>query len=92
MVAYRETVYDVDLTKIEYRDGVLYLHQNQRSVSSQSKRGPFPNHLTGNIEHKEAALVKSQSTAAMALLGPLTRRLLRGKKPFYPLCTEASCG
>ncbi|KAJ5185237.1 hypothetical protein N7491_006892 [Penicillium cf. griseofulvum] len=77
MLAYRETVYDVDLARIEYRDGVLYLHQNQRSVSSQSKRAPFPNHTTDNIEHKEAALVKSQSTAAMALLGPLTRKLLR---------------
>jgi hypothetical protein len=32
--------------------------------------------MTDNIEHKEAALVKSQSTAAMALLGPLTRSLL----------------
>ncbi|KAJ5384645.1 hypothetical protein N7517_002556 [Penicillium concentricum] len=78
MLTYRETVYDVDLTKIVYRDGVLYLHQNQRSVLSQSKRGPFPSHMTDNIEHKEAALVKSQSTAAMALLGPLTRKLLRG--------------
>ncbi|CAI7643443.1 unnamed protein product [Penicillium crustosum] len=78
MLAYRETVYDVDLTKIEYRDGALYLHQSQRSVSSQSKRGPFPNHLTDNIDHKEAALVKSQSTAATALLGPLTRKLLGG--------------
>ncbi|KAJ5960290.1 uncharacterized protein N7479_007440 [Penicillium vulpinum] len=78
ILTYRETIYDVDLTKIEYRDGVLYLHQNQRSVSSQSKRGPFPNHMTDNIKHKEAALVKSQSTAAIALLGPLTRKLLRG--------------
>ncbi|CAG8888172.1 unnamed protein product [Penicillium egyptiacum] len=78
MLAYREIVYDVDLTQIDYRDGVLYLHQNQRSASSQSKRGPFPNHMTDNIEHKEAALVKSQSTAAMALLGPFTRKLLRG--------------
>jgi hypothetical protein len=92
MLAYRETVYDVDLTKIEYRDGVLYLHQNQRSVSSQSKRGPFPYHITDNLEHKEAALVKSQSTAAIALLGPLTRKLLRGKKPFTPYVTEASYG
>ncbi|KGO71810.1 hypothetical protein PITC_028130 [Penicillium italicum] len=78
MLAYRETVYDMDLTKIEYLDGVLYLHQNQRPVSSQSKRRPFPSHMTDNIDHKEAALVKSQSTAAMALLGPLTRKLLRG--------------
>ncbi|KAJ5795448.1 uncharacterized protein N7518_003988 [Penicillium psychrosexuale] len=76
MLAYRETVYDVDLTKIEYRDGVLYLHQNQRPVSSLSKRGPFPNHITDIIDHKEAALLKSQSTAAMSLLGPLTRKLL----------------
>lgn len=82
MLAYRETVYDVDLTKIEYRDGVLYLHQNQRPVSSLSKRGPFPNHITDNIDHKEAALLKSQSTAAMSLLGPLTRKLLGGKNYF----------
>jgi hypothetical protein len=85
MLAYREIVYDVDLTKIEYRDGVLYLHQNQRPVLSRSKRGPFPNHMTDNIEHKEAALVKSQSTAAMALLGPLTRRLLRGEELYSPM-------
>ncbi|KAJ5163472.1 uncharacterized protein N7500_007574 [Penicillium coprophilum] len=78
MLTYRETVYDVDITRIEYRGGVLYLHQNQRTVASRSKRGPFPNYMTDNIEHKEAALVKSQSTAAMALLGPLTRKLLRG--------------
>ena len=84
MLAYRETVYDVDLTKIEYRDGVLYLHQNQRPASSLSKRGPFPNHITVNIEHKEAALLKSQSTAAMSLLGPLTRKLLRGKSISKP--------
>ncbi|CAI7598257.1 unnamed protein product [Penicillium glandicola] len=34
--------------------------------------------MTDNIQHKEAALVKSQSTAAISLLGPLTRKLLRG--------------
>lgn len=79
MLAYRETVYDIDLTKIELIDGVLYLHQKVVLNASQPKRGSFPDHLTNNVEHKEAALVNNQCTAAMALLGPLTRKLLKGK-------------
>lgn len=80
LLTYREVVYDIDLTKIELQDGVLCLHQNQRTITTQSKRGPFPAHLTANIEHKEAALANNQCTTAMALLGPLTRKLLKGKR------------
>ncbi|KAH8726094.1 hypothetical protein GQ44DRAFT_614593 [Phaeosphaeriaceae sp. PMI808] len=77
LLTYREVVYDVDLTRIEFQDGVLCLYQNQRSVTAQSKRGLFPAHLTTNIAHKEAALANNQCTTAMALLGRLTRKLLR---------------
>ncbi|RYP59344.1 hypothetical protein DL771_010909 [Monosporascus sp. 5C6A] len=77
LLTYREAVYDIDLTKIEFQDGVLYLYQNQRSVTARSRRGPFPSHLTTNIEHKEAALANNQCTTAMALLGRLTRKLLQ---------------
>lgn len=79
LLAYREVVYDVDLTKIDFHDGILRLHQNQRSVTAPAKRGPFPSHLTTNIEHKEAALAVNQCTTAMALLGRLTRKLLAGE-------------
>jgi hypothetical protein len=79
LLTYREVVYDVDLTKIESRDGVLYLHQNLRLDAAQSKRGPFPDHLTTNIEHKGAALANNQCTTAMALLGRLTWKLLKGE-------------
>jgi hypothetical protein len=72
-------VYDVDLTKIEFQDGFLCLYQNQRSITSRSKRGLFPVHLTTNIAHKEAALANNQCTTAMALLGHLTRKLLEGE-------------
>jgi hypothetical protein len=78
LLTYKEVVYDIDLTKIEFQDGVLCLHQNQRSITARSKRGLSPGHLTTNIEHREAALVNNQCTTAMALLGRLTRKLLKG--------------
>ena len=79
LLTYREVVYDVDLTKIEFQDGVLCLYQNQRPITARSKCGLFPDHLTTNIEHKEAALANNQCTTAMALLGRLTRKLLKGE-------------
>ena len=79
LLTYRELVYDVDLTKIQFQDGVLCLYQNQRSITTRSKRGLFPMHLTTNIDHKEAALANNQCTTAMALLGRLTRKLLQGE-------------
>lgn len=79
VLTYKEIVYDLDLTKIEFNDGALFLHHKPRSISSGPKRGPFPDQITENIEHKQAALLKNQSTTAMALLGPLTRKLLPGK-------------
>ncbi len=79
LLTYREVVYDLDLNRIELQDGVLCLHQNLRHINTRSKRGLFPDHLTTNIDHKEAALVNNQCTAAMALLGRLTRKLLEGE-------------
>jgi hypothetical protein len=78
LLTYRDILYDIDLTKIEEKDGMLYLHQKQRSVTAHVKRGPFPNHLTTNVQHKEAALTVNQCTTAMALQGRLTRKLLAG--------------
>ncbi|KAF2189957.1 hypothetical protein K469DRAFT_562360 [Zopfia rhizophila CBS 207.26] len=77
LLTYREVVYDIDLTKIEFQDGVLCLYQNKRPITARSKRGLFPVHLTTNIDHKEAALANNQCTTAMALLGRLTRKLLK---------------
>ena len=79
LLTYREIVYDIDLTKIQYQDGVLYLHQNQRPITVPSKRGLFPAHLTTDVHHKEAALANNQCTTAMALLGRLTPKLLEGE-------------
>jgi hypothetical protein len=79
ILTYREVVYDVDLTKIEFNEGVLCLYQNRRAITALAKRGLFPDHLTTNIEYKEAALANNQCTTAMALLGPLTRKLLQGE-------------
>lgn len=79
LLTYREVLYDMDLTKIEFQDGVLCLYQNQRPITARSERGLFPSHLTTDIEHKEAALANNQCTTAMALLGRLTRKLLEGE-------------
>ncbi|RAL03368.1 zinc finger MYND domain-containing protein [Aspergillus ibericus CBS 121593] len=78
LLTYREMVYDIPLTKIERRDGTLYLHQRPRAPTTVFQPGPFPDHLTTHVEHREAALTVNQCTLAMALLGPLTRKLLAG--------------
>ncbi|KAK4158408.1 hypothetical protein C8A00DRAFT_39382 [Chaetomidium leptoderma] len=74
-LTYREVVFDLDLTKIEFRDGILYLHQKP---TVRRKRCIFPSHLVNNPEHREAALANNQCTTAIALLGRLTRKLLSG--------------
>jgi hypothetical protein len=79
LLAYRQVLYDIDLEKIELRNGALYLHQRQRSVSAPAKIVRFPEHLTSNVEHREAALLNNQCTLAMALLGRLIRKLLKGR-------------
>ncbi|KAL4783580.1 hypothetical protein BJX76DRAFT_368323 [Aspergillus varians] len=78
LLTYREMFYDIPLTRIELRAGTLYLHQRQQAITAPCIRGPFPDHLTINAEHKEAALAINQCTTAMALLGRLTRKLLAG--------------
>ncbi|KAF5634667.1 hypothetical protein F52700_5860 [Fusarium sp. NRRL 52700] len=78
LLAHREILYDIDLTKIEAKDGMLYLYQKPRAVTSRVKWGPFPSHLTSNVQHKEAALTINQCTKATALLSRLTSKLLTG--------------
>ena len=78
LLTYTEIVFDDDLKKIECLDGVLYLHHNRNPDADRLKRGLFPDHLTTNVEHKEAALAYNQCSTAMALLGRLTRELLKG--------------
>lgn len=79
LLTYREILYEIELTKIEAKDGKLYLYQNQRAVTSRVKWGPFPNHLTSNAQHREAALTVNQCTMATAILSRLTRKLLAGE-------------
>lgn len=79
LMTYRETSYDIDLTSVKYEDGVLWLQQKRRSISIRCKRGPFPNHLVDSVQHKEAILAHNSCTTAMALLGRLTRKLLKGE-------------
>lgn len=81
LLTYREMVYDLDLTHIESKDGILRLHQIPRT---RRMRCVFPGHLTNNIEHKEAALLANQCTTAMALLGRLTHKLLSGLLVSFP--------
>ncbi|KAK7747096.1 hypothetical protein SLS62_009252 [Diatrype stigma] len=77
-LTYRDCFFDVDLTKIEFRDGILYLHQKLHHATSRGYRGPFPAHITTDNEHKEAALANNQCTASMAILSRLTWKALAG--------------
>ncbi|KAF5684286.1 zinc MYND-type [Fusarium denticulatum] len=78
LLTYREILYDIDITKIEAKDETLYLYQNQRAVTSRVKWGSFPDHLTSDVQHREAALTINQCTMATALLSRLTSKLLAG--------------
>lgn len=79
LLTYREATYDIDLTRVHYEGRVLWLHQNQRSISTPARRGSFASHLVADIKHKEAVLAHNSCTTAMALLGRLTRKLLQGE-------------
>jgi hypothetical protein len=76
LLAYRECAFDLDLERIEFQEGVLRLYGYIREDPGHTN---FPNHLTANVEFKEAALTKDRGVLAMALLAPLTRHLLAGR-------------
>jgi hypothetical protein len=77
LLAYRECIFDVDIERIGFREGALWLQLG--SAQDRPCHTHFPNHLTANVEYKEAALANNQCTLAMALLGPLARHLLAGR-------------
>lgn len=87
LLRYREAVYDTELTNIELEGGTLWLNQIPRATH---KRVPFPNHVTTNAEHKEAALVVIKCTRTMARLGRLTRKLLASET--VPFRTHSRAG
>lgn len=78
LLTYREVFYDIDLQKIEVQDGALCLFQHLRPISTRTKIVRFPAHLTTNNEFRDAALANNQCTLAMALLGRLVQKLLKG--------------
>jgi beclin 1 len=77
-LAYREIFFNLHLTSITFRDRTLFLNQKPYSQTDRYERFDFPDHLTPNPEHKEAALMDNQSIAASILLGPLVNKLLKG--------------
>ena len=79
LMTYREVLYDLDLRKIELRDGILWLHQNPVPTTTRMIRRPFPIDVTNNVDYKEAVLAYLQRTKAMSLLGRLTKKLLESR-------------
>ncbi|KAJ6492278.1 hypothetical protein C8R45DRAFT_990821 [Mycena sanguinolenta] len=73
LLTYRAAFYDIPLAKVEVYNNVLYLY---RYPSHRRFHKPFPEDVTGNVAHREAALTHNQCTLARALLGPLARTLL----------------
>lgn len=82
MLAYREVVYDMDITDITSKEGMFRFIQISHKGHNCLHRvhAPFPNNIT-KPEHQEVALLFNQGSAAMALLSRLTKRLLMGKVP-----------
>ncbi|KAM0504342.1 hypothetical protein ACHAP8_002749 [Fusarium lateritium] len=76
LLSYKEVLFHWDLTEIEPRNDALILkHDNRRP--SWEKPINFPDHLTTNIEHKEAALLKREALHSLSILGPMTRKLVK---------------
>ncbi|KAG5749865.1 hypothetical protein H9Q72_007187 [Fusarium xylarioides] len=76
LLAYKEVVYDIHVTRIEHDEdnGTLVLTHTPNRI----ERHPFPSHLTGTEDHKQAALLVNQCTMSISLLGPMARGLLAG--------------
>ncbi|KAK1145502.1 hypothetical protein N8T08_004060 [Aspergillus melleus] len=77
-LVYRPLKFDVELSNIELRSSTLFLYDNQKNLSVPAKRSPFPEHLTTNAEHREAALCSLQCSAAFSLVCRLAYKLLVG--------------
>ncbi|CAG7561445.1 unnamed protein product [Fusarium equiseti] len=77
MVSHREAQYNWNLIKIEPREKSLILKLSRKRCSPP-KPIKFPDHLTSNVEHKEAALFKRMGLKTLCVLGPMTRTLLEG--------------
>lgn len=84
LLSYKEVLFDWDLTEIEPRDDALILKHDNRRLSWE-KPINFPDHLTSNPEHKEAALVKRMALHTLSILGPMTRALVKCKATQEPL-------
>ncbi|KAI9037509.1 zinc finger MYND domain-containing protein [Aspergillus affinis] len=54
-LTYRALRFDVGLWKIELRGNTLYLYNKQKGLMVAPKIGPFPEYLTTDDEHREAA-------------------------------------
>lgn len=80
-LAYKETFYEHDVSKIEIKDGIFALYCDKTGehdgVLGRGWR-PFPAHVAANDIEREAALTIEQCGVALSLLGPLARKLMRG--------------
>ena len=79
ILTYREVLYDINITRVEFSEGYLQIHQKMRSIRARGRRGPFPSEMANKLENKEAVLAFNQCTTAMALLGRLTRKFFVSK-------------
>jgi hypothetical protein len=79
ILTYREVLYDIYITRVEFSEGYLQIHQKLRSIRTRSRRGPFPSEMATGLENKEVILALNQCTTAMALLVRLTRKLFVSK-------------
>lgn len=86
-MTYREVNYNFNVTKVEVREGVLHV---EYGAAPQMPPFAFPNNITANPQHKEAALGFGQSHAAVCLVSTLARELLEGRIT-YQWLLKRSC-
>ncbi|KAL4964348.1 zinc finger MYND domain-containing protein [Aspergillus stella-maris] len=76
VLGYRAVEFDVELSGIELKGNTLLLYDNQKDFTIAPKCGLFPEHVTSNPEHRDAALSWLFCHASLALLSSLLPKLL----------------
>jgi hypothetical protein len=80
---YREKVFDRPISKVEVRDGKIYIHDGkyvkQKVVTTYDWAQPFPSGLFSNDEDKRAALVHLGCQDSVAFMHDIIKHVLNTK-------------
>lgn len=81
-LTYKEAFYEQEIAGVEIKNGIFTVLRPKGFHQKKGVRGtwgPFPEGVTKNDTEREAALSIEQCDTAIALTGPLCKKILQGK-------------